>query len=82
MERLKLALRALVLRVARLLGSPVIDARTGKVLGRALVVPFRGRVHVIGLDAVGRAGVRAAGTADVLEAGTRLHHPPAAGFSP
>ena len=52
MERLKLALRAVVLFVARLLGSRVVDARTGRVLGRALMVPFRGRVHVIGLDAV------------------------------
>ena len=51
MERFKLALRAVVLRVARLLGSRVIDARTGQVLGRALLIPFRGRVHVIGLDA-------------------------------
>ena len=53
MERLKLMLRAVVLlRGARLLGSRVVDARTGRVLGRALLVPFRGRVHVIGLDAV------------------------------
>ncbi len=42
MEPLKLALRAVVLRVARLLGSPVVDVRTGQVLGRALLVPFRG----------------------------------------
>ena len=52
MERLKLAVRAMVLWVARLLGSRVVDARTGRVLGRALLVPFRGRIHVIGLDAV------------------------------
>ena len=52
MERLKLAVRAVVLWVARLLGSRVVDARTGRVLGRALLVPFRGRVHVIGLDAI------------------------------
>ncbi len=51
MNPLKLALRSLVLRLARLLGSPVRDARTGQVLGRALLVPFRGRVHVVGLDA-------------------------------
>ena len=52
MTRLKLTLRVVVLFVARLLGSRVVDARTGRVLGRALLVPFRGRVHVIGLDAV------------------------------
>ena len=50
MEPLKLALRSVVLRVARRLGSPVVDVRTGQVLGRALLVPFRGRVHVIGLN--------------------------------
>lgn len=50
MERIKLALRAVVLRAARLLGSPVRDARTGRLLGRALLVPFRGRIHVIGLE--------------------------------
>ena len=54
MEPLKLALRSIVLRVARLLGSPVVDARTGQMLGRALLVPFRGRIHVIGLDAAVR----------------------------
>ena len=46
-----MALRAVVLHVARALGSRVVDARTGQVLGRALLVPFRGRIHVIGLDA-------------------------------
>lgn len=50
MKRLKLTLRAVVLHVARLLGSRVVDARTGRVLGRALLVPFRGQIHVIGLD--------------------------------
>ena len=50
MQKLKLAVRAVVLRVARLLGSPVRDVRTGQVLGRALLVPFRGKIHVIGLE--------------------------------
>ena len=45
-----MAVRALVLHVARLLGSPVKDQRTGQMLGRALVIMFRGRVHVIGLQ--------------------------------
>ncbi len=44
-------LRAALLSLARLLGTRVVDAHTGRVLGRALIVPFRGRVHVIGLDA-------------------------------
>ena len=50
MERLKLALRAVVIRAARLIGSPVRDVRTGRELGRALVVTFRGKLHVIGLE--------------------------------
>lgn len=49
MERLRFALRAVVLSVARLVGSRVVDARTGRVLGRALLVPFGGKIHVIGL---------------------------------
>ncbi len=54
MNRIKLTLRALGLKVARRLGSPVRDVQTGELLGRALLVPFRGKVHVIGLDAVVR----------------------------
>ena len=46
-----MALRAVVLYLARLLGSPVVDQRTGRTLGRALVVPFRSKIHVIGLHA-------------------------------
>ena len=46
-----MALRALVLRIARGLGTPVVDQRTGRLLGRALIVAFRGKVHVIGLHA-------------------------------
>ncbi len=49
MERLKLTLRAVFLSFARLVGSRVVDERTGRVLGRALLVPFRGKIHVIGL---------------------------------
>ena len=54
MERLKLLLRALVVRTARLLGSPVVDQRTGQVLGRAMILSFRGKVHLIGLEAAVR----------------------------
>ncbi len=51
LENLKLRVRAVGLYVARFLGTTVRDARTGRVLGRALFVPFRGKVHVIGLEA-------------------------------
>ena len=46
-----MALRTVILHVARRVGSRVVDARTGQVLGRALLVPFGGRIHVVGLDA-------------------------------
>ena len=49
-----MTLRALVVHTARLLGSPVRDQRTGRVLGRAMILSFRGKVHLIGLDAVVR----------------------------
>lgn len=41
--------RAIGLWLARRLGSTVVDRRTGQVLGRALFLPWRGRVIVIGL---------------------------------
>ena len=50
MKTIKNALRSAVIGTARLLGSPVRDVRTGQVLGRALLVCFRGKVHVIGLE--------------------------------
>lgn len=50
MEKIKLTLRAVVVRAARRLGSPLRDVRTGRVLGRALLFSFRGKIHVIGLE--------------------------------
>ena len=52
MKRLAISLRPALLALARLLGTRVVDARTGRELGRALIISFRGRVHVIGLDAI------------------------------
>ncbi len=50
MEKFKLVSRSLILRLARLLGSEIVDYRTGQGLGRCLLVPWRGKIHVIGLD--------------------------------
>ena len=50
MKKIKNALRTLVIGTARLVGSPVRDVHTGRVLGRALLVPLGGKVHVIGLE--------------------------------
>ncbi len=41
--------RAAGLGLARWVGSTVVDRRTGQPLGRALFLPWRGRVIVIGL---------------------------------
>ena len=51
LKQIKLKARAVGLYLVRHLGSPVRDARTGQMLGRALFVPFRGKLHVIGLEA-------------------------------
>lgn len=51
LEKWKLKLRGLGLALVARFGSPVYDTRTGRRLGRALFVPFRGKLHVIGLEA-------------------------------
>lgn len=42
-------LQPLVVGLARRCGSDIVDYRTGRVIGRGLLVAFRGKVHVIGL---------------------------------
>ena len=42
--------RAVGIAIARALGTTIIDRRTGRKIGRALIIPWRGRIHVIGLD--------------------------------
>lgn len=44
--------RNLVVQICRWLGSDVVDSSTGRKLGRALLLPWRGRILVIGLEAV------------------------------
>ena len=41
-------LRQLGVFLIRKLGSPIRDEATGELLGRALMVVWRGRIHVIG----------------------------------
>jgi hypothetical protein len=43
-------IRSLVLFIAHTFGTKVVDYESGRVLGRALLLPWRGKVHVIGLD--------------------------------
>lgn len=42
-------LRLLLKAVTAVLGARVVDQRTGKLLGRALFIPWRGKLWVIGL---------------------------------
>ena len=43
--------RPVVLALARSVGSKIVDAETGRVIGRAFLIPWRGKIAVIGLDA-------------------------------
>lgn len=41
----------MVLALARRVGSKIVDASSGRVLGRAFLIPWRGKIAVIGLEA-------------------------------
>src|SRR5437016_1295900 len=43
-------IRAVGLKIAQTIGTRVKDFSSGQSLGRALVIPWRGKIHVIGLD--------------------------------
>jgi len=43
-------IRSLGLFCARLLGSRIVDVKTGRPLDRALLIPWRGKIYVIGLQ--------------------------------
>jgi hypothetical protein len=51
---MKLFIRAVGLKIAQSIGTPVKDFRSGKSLGRAFIVAWRGKIHVIGLKAAVR----------------------------
>jgi len=51
---LKIQMRNVGVRLAQLFGTRIIDQRTGRIIGRAFVVPWRGKIHVIGLDTPAR----------------------------
>ena len=42
--------RQIGLALARLFGSRITDCHTGRPLGRALLIMWRGKIYVIGLD--------------------------------
>jgi hypothetical protein len=43
-------IRAIGLAIAHTIGASIVDYQSGKKLGRALVIPWRGRIHFIGLE--------------------------------
>jgi hypothetical protein len=43
-------IRAVGLKIAQTIGTRVKDFPSGRSLGRALIIPWRGKIHVIGLD--------------------------------
>jgi hypothetical protein len=45
---MKNLLRGIGLFLARLVGTRLVDFQTGRDLGKALIIPWRGKVHVIG----------------------------------
>lgn len=47
---MKQMVRAVLLFLARLLGSHIVDEKTGKPLGRGLIIAWGGKVHLIGLS--------------------------------
>ena len=42
-------IRAMVLKIAQTIGTPIKDSQSGCSLGRALIIPWQGQIHVIGL---------------------------------
>jgi hypothetical protein len=49
MKKIKLKLiRPMVLWLINLFGSDIPDVQTGKIIGRALLLPWRGRILVLG----------------------------------
>ena len=42
--------RSLVLGIARIFGTKIVDCSTGRDLGKALFIPWRGKIHIIGLN--------------------------------
>ncbi len=42
-------IRSAILMIAHTFGARVIDFQSGRLLGKALIIPWRGKIHVIGL---------------------------------
>lgn len=51
---MKQLVRDVGVSLVRRFGMKIRDHQTGRLLGRALVLPWRGRIHIIGFDAAAR----------------------------
>ena len=52
MTRFRRFMRSIGMKIVHRFGTTLRDAETGEVLGRVLIVPWRGRIQVIGLEEV------------------------------
>ena len=53
-QMIRKLIRAVGLKIAQTIGTQIKDFPSGRPLGRALVIPWRGKIHVIGLKAAAR----------------------------
>lgn len=49
MPNLKQLARDVAISVIQKIGTTLIDCQSGRPLGRALILPWRGKIHIIGL---------------------------------
>ncbi len=49
-SKLRQTANRVVRLLAKVIGSRIRDARTGEVLGKAILIPWRGRIHVLGYE--------------------------------
>jgi hypothetical protein len=54
-ELMRQVIRSFILKFARTFGTRVVEAESGRSLGRALIVPWAGKIHIIGLEQSVRA---------------------------
>ena len=52
MTRFRKLIRSISMKLVHRFGTSLRDAETGEVLGRVLILPWDGRIHVIGLEDV------------------------------
>lgn len=43
-------IRTIILMIAHTFGTRIVDCKSGRNLGKVLIIPWRGKIHVIGLQ--------------------------------